>query len=164
MGPATDGAMKMPTADVVPQDLTASVVRLLDVQAIVDRLYAYCHAIDFDDSEGWLDCFTEDGSWVVESADGNLVYDLHGQDDLRRWIEETHTQGPKGFRHMTLNPRVVTINGDEAITAAYYLTSRIENDTLIMRGAGRYDDRLSRCGDGQWRIKSRKISRAFLYT
>ena len=154
----------MTTAEATPQELAASVSRTMDVQAITDRLHAYCHAIDHGDSEGWLDCFTEDGSWVVQAVDGNLVFDLHGQGDLRGWIEETHSQNTGGFQHMTLNPRVLTIDGDDAVSTAYYLTSRIVDNILIMRGTGRYDDRLVRCDDGQWRIKERRISRAFAYT
>jgi 3-phenylpropionate/cinnamic acid dioxygenase small subunit len=154
----------MAIADMTQKELAVSMARILDIQAITDRLFAYCHAIDHGDSEGWIDCFTEDGSWVVQSVDGNLIYDLHGQDDLRRWIEETHTHGPRGIHHMTLNPRVLAINGDEAATTAYYLTSLIEGDVLTMRGTGRYDDRLLRCHDGQWRISERRINRAFAYS
>ena len=154
----------MATTDMTSEDLVASVARVMDVQAITDRLYAYCHSIDHGDSESWLDCFTEDGSWVVRAPDGNLIYDLHGKDELRRWIVETHSDGTRVNYHLTLNPRILTINGDEAVTAAYYLTSRFEHDTLVMRGTGRYDDRLLRCGDGQWRIKERTVSRAFAYS
>jgi 3-phenylpropionate/cinnamic acid dioxygenase small subunit len=153
----------MATTDTTSEDLAASVARVTDVQAITDRLYAYCHSIDGGDSEKWLDCFTEDGSWSVRASDGSLVYDLHGQDELRRWIVEAHSHGARVNHHLTLNPRILTINGDEAVTSAYYVTSRFENDTLVMRGTGHYDDRLLRCGDGQWRIKERGVSRAFAY-
>jgi 3-phenylpropionate/cinnamic acid dioxygenase small subunit len=154
----------MTTAEATPQELAASVARTTDVQAIIDRLHAYCHTIDHGDSEGWLDCFTDDGSWAVQAVDGNLIFDLHGQGDLRGWIEETHSRNASGFQHMTLNPRVLSIDGDEAVATAYYLTSRIVDNILIMRGTGRYNDKLTRCADGQWRIKERRINRAFAYT
>jgi ketosteroid isomerase-like protein len=153
----------MATAEMTLLELTASVARLADIQAITDRLYAYCHAIDHGDSEGWLDCFTDDGSWVVEATDGHLVYDVHGQANLRAWILDAHLHNPEDYYHMTINPRILKLEGDEAVASSYYMTSRFADDGLVMRGTGRYSDVLRRCADGQWRIKDRRINRAFAY-
>jgi uncharacterized protein (TIGR02246 family) len=155
----------MATTGATREELEVELARLKDREAILDLLYAYCHAIDGGDTEGWLDCFTEDAAWVVWFVQGDdPIYDMHGRDEIRGYIEPVHAAGPAGANHLTVNPRVLAIDGDEATAASYYVTARFQNDVLDVTGTGRYKDKLVRCSDGRWRIKERLAWRNVVFT
>jgi 3-phenylpropionate/cinnamic acid dioxygenase small subunit len=142
-------------------DQVSDTTRLTDELAILNRLARYCHTIDAGEEPEWLDCFTDDGSFVVWIAPGqDPVIELHGQDALRPWIKEHSAPGPdSGVSHITVNTRVVEITGDDAQVESYYITTRFIGDTVSFGSTGRYYDRLRRCDDGQWRIRERLCKR-----
>lgn len=155
----------MTATEVTIADLAAEVQRLKDRQAIVDRLYAYPFALDHADIELWLDTFTEDGVWIVSLVEGgDPVIDLHGRDALRAFIEDVAAKEPSGMNHATVNPRVLSLDGDEATATAYYTAATLKDDVITATSIGRYHDTLVRCPDGQWRIKVRKGHRRVVYT
>jgi 3-phenylpropionate/cinnamic acid dioxygenase small subunit len=146
--------------------LEAELAYLKDRQAIVDRLTTYCHCIDYGDAEGWVDCFTEDASWkaLFDRHGENPQIDLHGRAEFRAWYAASHAGGPSGSNHFTFNPRVMSLDGDEAAVLTYYMTGWFRDDIVELQGTGRYVDKLVRCRDGQWRIAERENRRNVVYT
>ncbi len=51
-------------------DLLARVEALEAERDILDTMYRYAHTIDVGDSDGWADCFTEDGVFNVTTRAG----------------------------------------------------------------------------------------------
>jgi 3-phenylpropionate/cinnamic acid dioxygenase small subunit len=147
------------------EDLVPIVQRLQDERGILDRIYEYSHAIDDRRTEDWLDCFTQDGAFIVTFKPGEApLIDLHGQADLKKWITDYSVGGVNGSNHIVVNPRVLSIDGDRATTRTYYLTAVYQDDVLKVNGTGRYDDTLERGEDGEWRIGVRRAARNVVFT
>ena len=108
-----------------------------DHVAITDLVARYCLALDLDDVDGWLACFTPDATYEVYGTTFN------GHDGLRSMLA-----GAPGGLHLGGVP-VVTMDGpDRARTRRNLLF--VERGTGAQRSAV-YDDTLVRTSDG-WRI------------
>jgi 3-phenylpropionate/cinnamic acid dioxygenase small subunit len=146
------------------EDLGRLVGQLQDERAILDRIYAYSHAIDDRRTKDWLDCFTRDGAFIVTFKPGEPpLIDIHGRDELERWITDYSAGGVNGSNHIVVNPRVLSLDGDSATTRTYYLTATYQNDVCKVNGTGRYEDTLERGTDGIWRIKVRRAARNVVF-
>jgi hypothetical protein len=80
---------------------------LEDERAILDRLYAYGHSIDYGDRAEWLDCWVETAHlhWPTISHEG--------REAIGRAFD-SHTHAPAVFhKHLLIEPRV-TIDGSAA--------------------------------------------------
>ncbi len=156
----------MTTADQVTLEaISREVAYLRDERDVLDRIYAYCHFIDNKLSEEWLDCFTDDGAFIVRMIETNPPdIELRGKDALRAWIDDYHAKALGGSNHMVINPRVLAIEGDVARTASYYLLASFRDGVLNMNATGRYNDRLLRCSDGRWRIQERLAHRNVVFS
>ena len=142
---------------VVPDaaDLERRLALLEDERAILRRLYAYGHAIDYGDEEAWVNCFAEDGVFDIRTRlEGTPKMVVSGRAELRRFVSR-HTRAPELWhKHMLVEPQI-TVNGDEARSECYLMVL-VENEGLpTMRVFGRYRDRLIRDADGEWRFRER---------
>jgi 3-phenylpropionate/cinnamic acid dioxygenase small subunit len=139
-----------------PGTLEQRLARIEDREAIIDRLYAVAHAVDYGDEDGFVNSFTPDAQFLVllEGADEPThVYGGHA--GLRARIEN-HTRPPELYhKHVYLNPRV-TIDGDEARCDSYYLVISEHAKEPEILAFGRDRDRMLRCPDGEWRIVERR--------
>ncbi len=136
-------------------DLERRLALLEDERAIMKRLYAYAHAIDYGDEEGWANCFTEDGVFDIRTRiEGTPKMVVSGRAELRGFVAR-HTRAPELWhKHMLVEPQI-TVDGDEARSDSY-LFVLVENEGLpTLRVFGRYRDRLIRDADGQWRFRER---------
>jgi hypothetical protein len=136
--------------------IEARLTRLENQNAILSRLYAYGHSIDYGDESAWVDCFTADGVWDVRHrrrADGGVV--CRGRAELAAYIA-THTRAPyRWHKHLLAEP-VITVTGDTAVCDSYFV--RLDTDdegNHIVTGQGRYRDRLVREAGGVWRFAER---------
>jgi hypothetical protein len=109
-----------------------------DREDILQLLYAYNHAIDGGDAEGWAAMFVEDGA--LEAA-GRV---FSGRHELTGFARGVH-----GMRHVVANP-VVELSGDSARVDAYVIVYRGLTPTVI----GTYEDSLVRKPEG-WRFTRR---------
>ena len=138
-----------------PAELERRLAVLEDERAILCRLSAYGHAIDYGDEEGWVDCFTEDGVFDVRarlSHQPNRV--ISGRDELRAFITR-HTRAPELWhKHLLVEP-LIAIDGDAAGSSAYFAVLMEDDEAPLLRVFGRYRDRLIREPDGEWRLRER---------
>ncbi|MDA2989350.1 MAG: nuclear transport factor 2 family protein [Actinomycetota bacterium] len=127
----------MSETDFTPAVVTAHVA--------IQQLYArYCFGLDGGDPDLFADCFVPDG--VFEVNDREFV----GRDALRLIAS---TQGDRP-RHHYLNHWIKEIDGDRAVSTAYFLTVDLESGEIS--GYGDYDDELG-CHNGQWRFVRRLV-------
>jgi ketosteroid isomerase-like protein len=138
-------------------DLREQLALLLDERAITGTLYRYGDALDHDDREEFLDCFTPDAEYVVSMRlDPAKGFTFVGHEQLGGYFE-AHTHAPVAFhKHVTVNP-LITVSGAAADAQSYFLRvdSPAEGPAVVL-AAGRYIDRLARATDGRWRIRSRR--------
>jgi len=121
---------------------------LEDERAILDRLYAYGHSIDYGDRAEWLDCWVEEATlhWPTISHEGR---------DAIGGAFDSHTHAPAVFhKHLLIEPRI-SIDGDTARVSSYFMRMDHGPDGPIARSFGRYRDLLQRCDDGIWRFVER---------
>src|SRR4051794_36214603 len=119
---------------------------LLDRLAIQNLYSAYCFALDRNDLEPYLACFTDD---AVVDIGGLGVY--RGREELSTIITGS---GATRARHQYLNLLFAEQGDGVAHCAAYF---QLLSKSGIVSAYGEYDDDVVRCADGQWRWRSRKI-------
>jgi len=138
--------------------IEARLTRLEAQNAILSRLYAYAHSIDYGDESAWVDCFTANGIWDVRMrrrADGRIV--CRGRAELAAYIA-THTRAPYHWHKHLLAEPLITVSGDTAVCDSYFV--RLDTDDAgnhTVNGQGRYRDRLVRDADGAWRFAERIV-------
>lgn len=119
---------------------------LLDVVAIAQLKYRYCHRIDTGDYEGWVNLFTEDGTFDY----GGEIF--QGHDRLLTFAKTIFEKEFDTTAHVVTNP-VVDVTGNEAEGRFYlYYLSEQEDGNYTWRH-GIYHDEFRQV-DGEWRIVS----------
>jgi hypothetical protein len=138
-----------------PGDLERRVALLEDERAILRRLYAYGHAIDYGDEAAWVGCFAEAGVFDIRTRlEGTPNMVVSGRDELRSFVSR-HTRAPERWhKHMLVEPRIA-VDGDTAGSDAYFAVLMEHDEQPILRVFGRYRDRLVREADGEWRFLER---------
>jgi hypothetical protein len=136
-------------------DLERRVALLEDERAILRRLYAYGHAIDYGDEEAWASCFAEDGVFDIRTRlEGTPNMKVSGRAELRAFVAR-HTRAPERWhKHLLVEP-AVALEGDAARAEAYFAVLMEHEELPILRVFGRYRDRLVRGDDGEWRFLER---------
>jgi uncharacterized protein (TIGR02246 family) len=126
--------------------------------AVRDVLSRYCHTIDADDADAWLDCFTEDARWISE---GSVSFLLDGRSELAAWFADFREKVPIDTQvHLTLNERVSVTGVVAEATSTFMLVRSVGTEPVIM-SSGLYHDRVVRCDDGAWRIAERRSRASF---
>jgi 3-phenylpropionate/cinnamic acid dioxygenase small subunit len=139
-------------------ELYAALVEMQAHRDIVQRLHAYCHAIDHGREAEFLDCFTETATWTMRFRGSDDEQGFSGRDAFVEFIRNA-TRAPEVYRkHLSLEP-TVTRRGDAADVASYWLLIDARPDGQpFVNSYGRYQDHLVREGDGAWRIADRIIA------
>ena len=133
-------------------DIETRLRALEDQNAILDRLYAYGHSLDYGDRDEWIDCWTTDAvlDWPHQTFTG------HGE--IGKAFDD-HSHIPDAFhKHMLIEPRV-KLSRDEAHVQSYFTRIDAGEHGPWVRSIGRYIDRVVRCDDGVWRIAHRVCDR-----
>lgn len=123
-----------------------------DRLAIRELMNTHAHGVMSVDSDIWGSIWAEDASWYLpEYPDlGTFV----GKETIvSNWIESMKVYG---LENMTkpmvyfMEPGAIEVDGDKATSTAYTHEVYQHPETgKIVRGAGRYDDKLEK-RDGQW--------------
>lgn len=116
---------------------------------IENLLERYCWALDHQQWDEWLRCFTEDG-----------VFDVRGQQLAGRDAIRSYVEGSIGdyrlLRHLLHHPSVQILGPSEATARCYFelrgTTARGHN----VEALGSYEDALVKTNDG-WKFKLRKV-------
>jgi uncharacterized protein (TIGR02246 family) len=130
-------------------DLSGQLKELQDRIAIRELTARYNHAFDDVDTEAFVNTFTEDGVFQLDT-DGPVTA---GRDRLAS-MSQVVNFGPV---HMTTDP-VIEIHGDTATQictlALGFRTKEREPESAVYASSGRYYDELVRTDEG-WRFKKR---------
>jgi uncharacterized protein (TIGR02246 family) len=132
---------------------------LEDRAAIHDLFTRYCCALDNDEIEAVVDCFTADA--ILKSP----VIDISGHDEIRAFAGRFAAQRAAGtqFRHMVSNI-AVTIDGNRAAASAYLLVLISKDGNHRSLPPGRYACELIKDNSGQWRFSRRTVFHDHDYT
>jgi SnoaL-like domain len=143
-------------------DKLAARLRVLeDERAILATLYRYGHALDYGLEADWIDCFAAHGRYELVyrsggtgTAAGTRPTSYQGHDELAGFAAN-HSRAPERFhKHLLIEP-VVTIDGDRASAASYFLRVDDLDGERVIYAFGRYLDELARGADGRWRFTTR---------
>ena len=121
-----------------------------DRLAIRERLESYNDAVFRHDADDWAECWAEDAVWEVgpHRAEGRAaIRDL--------WVTLMAGYAAAG---MYVAHGSVAIDGDAADSRAFMLELLKQTDGTERLVSGRYDDRLRRDADGEWRFVTRSYS------
>ncbi len=125
-------------------------------RAVLARLHAYAHTLDYGDAEGWVDCFCEDGAFDVRGRGGSGAGSrvVAGRDELRAFVRY-FSRPPEGYHKHCLVEPMISVEGDSASATSYLFLLHDVEDAPRLQVFGRYRDRLRREGDGAWRFELR---------
>ncbi|HEY4887376.1 MAG TPA: nuclear transport factor 2 family protein [Candidatus Dormibacteraeota bacterium] len=155
---------------VAEPDLHALLTRLEQLESereIVRTINQFGHTIDYGLEAEWLDCFLPDGELDVIYGDrppSRMALGtrhargvLHrGTEQLAAWIAG-HTRPPvRIHKHLYIEPRI-KLEGETATSITYMTRVDVIGGQPEVYAFGRYHDEWSRCDDGRWRIKRRRI-------
>jgi len=132
----------------------------LEVMSLLARI---AHLADDGDIDEYLDCFTPDGSWVLNDAQGlDLVPQVRtGREEIAEGVRERREagiQGPGTATKHDISSLEVEIVGDHARARSYFRYYTSTNLVPQLVAIGRYDDEFVRTVDG-WRVSRRSITR-----
>lgn len=123
---------------------------LEDRIAIRERIESYNDAVFRRDADDWAESWAEDAEWQVgENA-------ASGRAAIRElWLE---LMCGLEAAAMYVNHGAVEVLGDRADARCYMLEMLKRPDGSQMLVSGRYDDKLRRDADGQWRFVTRSYT------
>jgi 3-phenylpropionate/cinnamic acid dioxygenase small subunit len=132
----------------------------LDIMNLIARI---AHLADEGEVNEYLDCFTANGAWVLNSAQGlDLEPQIRrGRADLAQGVlerRESNLQGPGSHTKHDVSSISVAVVGDSATATTYFRYYRKTDSVPELVAMGRYDDEFVRTGEG-WRLTIRSISR-----
>jgi hypothetical protein len=130
-------------------------MNLDDREAIKQVLYRHCYCVDEIDADAWARLFTEDGTFHIVSAPGEMHFDpVVGRAALREFGSNMF---PLAAGMHTSANEMITIDGDEATVTSYCVALRDATPNALVATAARFEDVLRKV-DGNWLIFSRRVS------
>jgi len=120
-------------------------------EQIRDLYYRYALAIDADQREDWVACFTDDGVF-----DSRRLGKHAGHDQLTAFtrIYREHLAGGQA-RHV-VNNILIKLDGDHATGSCYLTYYQTKNGKTELAAIGGYNDKLRKV-DGKWLFEYRKV-------
>ncbi len=132
----------------------------LEIMSLIARI---AHLADDGEIDDYLNCFTPDGAWILNSAQGlDLEPQIRrGRDDLAQGVIErrqANLQGPGTHTKHDVSSLSVTVSGRTATATSYFRYYRDTDAVPELVAMGRYDDEFVRTDEG-WRLSVRSITR-----
>ena len=124
-------------------------------RAILRLLHQYGQSLDAGDEESFVDCFTENGSFVASGTrPEHTTLTLTGRDELQAFAH-SHTRRPVLFhQHCVIDPLIVFENS-QATCRSNLIVIMEHDDCPVIRVFGRYLDKIVPQDDGKWRFAER---------
>ena len=137
-------------------DLSASLARLEDRQAILDLIYLYCRGLDRLDEATLRSVYHDDA--VDDRGEGLFVGAAH---EMATYALDQLRRNFTASQHFIGNV-LIDFDGDAAFGESYFhayhrYAERPDKPTMELVMAGRYLDRFER-RDGVWKIAHRKMA------
>ena len=133
------------------KSLETSMQEVIDREAIRTLPVRYCHCVWQQDLEGYVNLFSEDGSF---STNDPTLPGAQGREGLRKMISKgLDTMKPRPFIHN----HVIELLGPDRATGTCYVEVRMLREGKKWMLTGWYNDEYVKVG-GEWKFKSRKIT------
>jgi hypothetical protein len=138
-----------------PAEILARLRALEDERGVIRTLHRYGQALDRGDADGFVDCFTADGTFTAGGRDpAHTTFSLRGRDALHAFAGG-HSRPPHGYHQHHVAEPVVDLDGDTATCRSTMFVVMEHEERPVLRVFGRYEDRLERGDDGVWRFAER---------
>lgn len=121
---------------------------LLDREAIRELPARYCDCVWRGDIDGLVELFTEDGSFVIKSLEGETRV------EGRVALKEFYRLGLRHQQRPLIHNVVVDLHGADRASGRSYLDIRSATHNYELMGAGHYADEF-RKRDGRWCFEAR---------
>lgn len=126
--------------------------RISDTLDILGLQADYGYAADTFDGDVYASVFTEDG--ILDATDCGVPV-ARGRKEIAALIGNAFQQQTHNI-HMTMNNRVLSVDGDHATGFAYFYQRSILKNGGRTEFSGRYDDEYRRT-DAGWKIAKRVL-------
>jgi hypothetical protein len=127
--------------------------QLPDRVLLADRMSRYCWAFDERRPDLLSDCFTGDATWKAHLTGASVIGPFSGRDAVVEFMLGFWPGQADQRRHMVTNV-VVQDQGPLAATVlSYHLVMSASRAGITPVTCGFYNARMTRDGDGQWRIR-----------
>lgn len=123
-----------------------------DTLAILGLQADYARAADSFDPACYAEVFTEDG--ILDASRCGFAVAV-GRADIAETMGNAFRQQTHNI-HMTMNQRVLSVEGDRATGFAYFFQRSILKNGGRTEFCGRYDDEYVRTAEG-WKIRRRVL-------
>ncbi|MFJ4192561.1 nuclear transport factor 2 family protein [Pseudomonas sp. NPDC089534] len=117
---------------------------LIDIEAIKDLMSRYCHGIDKQDEQGFMNLWAPDATYELPRGTGS------GIAGINELLHKVWREVPRCHHHIT-NP-LITVEQDEASACTDVIYYRQTADGLLQLLSGTYAMRFRR-SDGAWKIR-----------
>ncbi len=132
------------------KSLEAQMQEMVDREAIRNLPLQYCHCVWQQDLDGYVNLFTEDGSF---STDDPSLPGAQGHDGLRTMIKGGLAMQPRPFIHN----HVIELSESDQATGTCYVEVHMNREGRKWEMKGWYNDEYVKVG-GEWKFKSRRIT------
>ena len=136
-------------------DLTAD-----DRLAIIELCGLACHALDFNDPDGFAGLFVPGGAFqrqASQRAGGQIIFRHEGHDQLREFAKTMSALRGGLTRHWTANIVITpTSTGARATSYTMLVANEADPKAVGILVAGTYQDVFEKTGNG-WRFASRTV-------
>jgi len=124
---------------------------VIDREAIHNLPLQYCHCVWQKDLDGYVNLFTEDGSFLTNDPQ---LPGAQGRAELRKLIaSQLDAAKPRPFIHN----HVIELIGPDRARGTCYVEVRLLREGKKWLLTGWYDDEYAKVGE-EWKFKSRKIT------
>jgi len=124
---------------------------VIDREAIRSLPLRYCHCVWQKDFDGYVDLFTEDGTF---GTDDPSLAGGKGHVELRAMISDAvESSSPRPFIHN----HVIDLAGPDQATGTCYVEVHVTVDGKPWEIRGWYHDEYLKV-EGEWRFKSRQLT------
>ena len=133
------------------KSVEAQMQEVIDREAIRNLPLQYCHCVWQQDLDGYVNLFTEDGSF---STDDPSLPGAQGQEGLRKMISSgLDEMKPRPFIH---NHVIELLDSNQA-KGTCYVEVHMNREGKKWEMKGLYNDDYAKI-DGEWKFKSRRIT------
>jgi hypothetical protein len=124
---------------------------LADREAIRNLPLRYCDCLSQNDLEGLVSLFTEDGSFVAQNFENEVV--TRGRGELKKMYENLVSDvHPRPYTHTHL----VELRSEDSATGRCYVEMRSAKVNMEWLGSGYYEDDYTKIR-GEWKFASRRL-------
>jgi hypothetical protein len=124
---------------------------LADREAIRNLPLRYCDCLSQNDLEGLVSLFTENGSFVAQNFENEVV--TRGRGELKKMYENLVSDvHPRPYTHTHL----VELRSEDSATGRCYVEMRSAKVNMEWLGSGYYEDDYTKVR-GEWKFASRRL-------